>query len=127
MANPHIEMMKQNRAAQKAGQMSGRHDVQNLGGLAAMAKQGHDIQANAPDPRNDMADLLGKSAQTVKGGRPAKGWRALISGLLEGASAGMKGKVSQEKKEQAEKVGRVFEWLEANGMAMAEKNKQNNM
>ena len=127
MANPHIAMMQQNSAAQKAGQMSDRHDVQNLMGLAAMAKQGHDIQANAPDPRNDMADLLGKSAQTVKGGRPAKGWRALISGLLEGASAGMKGKVSQEKKEQAEKVGRVFEWLEANGMAMAEKNKQNDL
>ena len=127
MANPHIEMMQQNRSAQKAGQISGRHDVQNLMGLAAMAKQGHDIQANAPDPRNDMADLLGKSAQTITGGRPAKGWRALVAGLLEGASAGMKGRVSQEKKEQAEKVGRVFEWLEANGMAMAEKNKQNNM
>ena len=127
MANPHIAMMQQNRAAQKAGQISGRHDVQNLMGLAAMAKQGHDIQANAPDPRNDMADLLGKSAQTITGGRPAKGWRALVAGLLEGASAGMKGRVSQEKKEQAEKVGRVFEWLEANGMAMAEKNKQNNM
>ena len=127
MANPHIAMMQQNRAAQKAGQMSGRHDVQNLMGIAAMAKQGHDIQANAPDPRNDMADLLGKSAQTVKGNRPAKGWRALVAGLLEGASAGMKGRVSQEKKEKAEKVGRVFEWLEANGMAMAEKNKQNNM
>mgnify|MGYP000216876988 CR=1 FL=1 len=127
MANPHIAMMQQNRVAQKAGQMSGRHDVQNLMGLAAMAKQGHDIQANAPDPRNDMADLLGKSAQTVTGGRPAKGWRALMAGLLEGASAGMKGKVSQEKKEQAEKVGRVFEWLEANGMAMAEKNKQNDL
>jgi hypothetical protein len=127
MANPHIAMMQQNRSAQKAGQMSGRHDVQNLMGLGAMAKQGHDIQANAPDPRNDMADLLGKAGKDVTGGRPAKGWRALISGLLEGASAGMKGRVSQEKKEQAEKVGRVFEWLEANGMAMAEKNKQNNM
>ena len=127
MANPHIAMMQQNRAAQKAGQMSGRHDVQNLMGIAAMAKQGHDIQANAPDPRNDMADLLGKSAQQVTGGRPAHGWRALVAGLLEGASAGMKGRVSQEKKEQAEKVGRVFEWLEANGMAMTEKNKQNNM
>ena len=127
MANPHIAMMQQNRAAQKAGQMSGRHDVQNLMGIAAMAKQGHDIQANAPDPRNDMADLLGKAGKDVTGGRPAKGWRALISGLLEGASTGMKGKVSQEKKEKAEKVGRVFEWLEANGMAMAEKNKQNNM
>jgi len=127
MANPHIAMMQQNRAAQKAGQTSGRHDVQNLMGLGAMAKQGHDIQANAPDPRNDMADLLGKSAKQVTGGRPAKGWRALVAGLLEGASAGIKGKVSQEKKEQAEKVGRVFEWLEANGMAMAEKNKQNNM
>ena len=127
MANPHIAMMQQNRASQKAGQMSGRHDVQNLMGLSAMAKQGHDIQANAPDPRNDMADLLGKSAQTVKGNRPAHGWRALVAGLLEGASAGMKGRVSQEKKEKAEKVGRVFEWLEANGMAMAEKNKQNNM
>ena len=127
MANPHIAMMQQNRAAQKAGQMSDRHDVQNLMGIAAMAKQGHDIQANAPDPRNDMADMLGKSAQQVTGGRPAKGWRALISGLLEGASAGMKGRVSQEKKEKAEKMGRVFEWLEANGMAMAEKNKQNNM
>ena len=127
MANPHIAMMQQNRAAQKAGQMSGRHDVQNLGGLAAMAKQGHDIQANAPDPRNDMADLLGKAGKDVTGNRPARGWRALVAGLLEGASAGLKGRVSQEKKEQAEKVGRVFEWLEANGMAMAEKNKQNNM
>jgi len=127
MANPHIAMMQQNRVSQKAGQMSGRHDVQNLMGLAAMAKQGHDIQANAPDPRNDMADLLGKSAQTVKGNRPAHGWRALVAGLLEGASAGMKGRVSQEKKEKAEKVGRVFEWLEANGMAMAEKNKQNDL
>jgi hypothetical protein len=124
MSNPHIEMMKQKRAAQKANQMAGRHDVQNLGLLGVLAKQGHDIQANAPDPRNDMAGLLGQSAQHVTGNRPARGWRALVAGLLEGASAGLKGKVSQEKKEQAEKMGRVFEWLEANGMAMAEKNKQ---
>ena len=127
MANPHIAMMQQNKNKQNERQNSMRHDFQNLGAIGAMAKQGYDIQANAPDPRNDMADMLGKSAQTVTGGRPAHGWRALVAGLLEGASAGLKGRVSQEKKEKAEKMGRVFEWLEANGMAMAEKNKQNNM
>ncbi|RZI46636.1 hypothetical protein [Candidatus Finniella inopinata] len=127
MSNPHIEMMKQNRFQQKAGQTASRAGVQNLGLLGAMAKQGHDIQANAPDPRNDMADLLGKAGKEVTGNRPARGWRALLSGMLAGAAAGLKGKVSQEKKEQAEKVGRVFEWLEANGMAMAEKNKQHEL
>ena len=127
MANPHIAMMQQNKNKQNERQNTMRHDFQNLGSIGAMAKQGYDIEANAPDPRNDMADMLGKSAQTVKGNRPAHGWRALVSGLLEGASAGLKGKVSQEKKEKAEKMGRVFEWLEANGMAMAEKNKQNKM
>ena len=127
MSNPHIEMMKQNRFQQKARQTASRAGVQNLGLLAVMAKQGHDIQANAPDPRNDMADLLGKSAQQMTANRPARGWRALVTGLLEGASAGLKGKISQEKKEQAEKVGRVFEWLEANGMAMAEQNRQHEL
>ena len=127
MANPHIAMMQQNKNKQNERQNTMRHDFQNLGSIGAMAKQGYDIQANAPDPRNDMADMLGKSAQTVTGGRPAHGWRALVAGLLEGASAGLKGRVSQEKKEKAEKMGRVFEWLEANGMAMAEKNKQNKM
>ena len=127
MANPHIAMMQQNKNKQNERQNTMRHDFQNLGSIGAMAKQGYDIEANAPDPRNDMADMLGQSAQTVKGNRPAHGWRALVSGLLEGASAGLKGRVSQEKKEKAEKMGRVFEWLEANGMAMAEKNKQNNM
>jgi hypothetical protein len=131
MANPRAGTAGQQRAQQNAMQQSrqraGRQDFQNLGTMGSIAKQGYDIEAIAPDPINDMADMVGKSAQTVTGGRPAHGWRALISGLLEGASAGLKGKVSQEKKEKAEKMGRVFEWLEANGMAMAEKNKQNNM
>lgn len=131
MANPHIEMMKQNRAAQKAEQMAERHTIRNLTGLAAMAKHGHESQANAPDPRSDMADLLGKAGQDVTGNRPARGWRALVSGMLEGASSGLKGQVSSEKKEQAAKIAkkieRVFEWLEANGMAIAEKNKQNDL
>ncbi len=136
MANPHLEMMKQNRAEQKAGQLAGRHDVQNLGSLAAMAKQRYDIQAGAPDPRQNVADMLGQSAKEVTGGlavggsagsRPARGWRALLSGMLEGASVGLKGKMSQEKKEESAKVGRVFEWLEANGMAMAEQNKHNDL
>ena len=138
MANPHLEMMKQNRAQQKAGQLAGRHDVQNLGSLAAMAKQRYDLQAGAPDPRQNVADMLGQSAKEVTGGgsaaggrpagsRPARGWRALLSGMLEGASVGLKGKVSQEKKEEAAKVGHVFEWLEANGMAMAEQNKHNDL
>ena len=127
MSNPHIEMMKQNRFRQKSGQEAGRQGIQNLGALGSIAKQGYEVQAGAPDPRNDMADMLGKSAQDVTGNKPAKGWRALVAGLLEGASAGLKGKVSQEKKDKAEKMGRVFEWLEANGMAMAEQNKQNAM
>ena len=137
MANPHLEMMKQNRAQQKAGQMAGRHDVQNLGSLAAMAKERYDLQAGAPDPRQNIADMLGQSAKEVTGGlavggsaaggRPARGWRALLSGMLEGASVGLKGKMSQEKKEESAKVGRVFEWLEANGMAMAEQNKHNDL
>jgi len=54
-----------------------------------------------------------------------------VSGMLEGASSGLKGQVSSEKKEQAAKIAkkieRVFEWLEANGMAIAEKNKQNDL
>ena len=54
-----------------------------------------------------------------------------MSGMLEGASSGLKGQVSSEKKEQAAKIAkkieRVFEWLEANGMAIAEKNKQNDL
>ena len=131
MANPHIEMMKQNRAAQKAEQMAELHTIRNLTGLAAMAKHGHESQANAPDPRSDMADMLGKAGQDVTGNRPARGWRALVSGMLEGASSGLKGQVSSEKKEQAAKIAkkieRVFEWLEANGMAIAEKNKQNDL
>jgi hypothetical protein len=131
MANPHIEMMKQNRAAQKAEQMAELHTIRNLTGLAAIAKHGHESQANAPDPRSDMADLLGKAGQDVTGNRPARGWRALVSGMLEGASSGLKGQVSSEKKEQAAKIAkkieRVFEWLEANGMAIAEKNKQNDL
>jgi len=61
MANPHIEMMKQNRAAQKAEQMAELHTIRNLTGLAAIAKHGHESQANAPDPRSDMADMLGKA------------------------------------------------------------------
>ena len=128
MANPHLEMMKQNRAEQKAGQLAGRHDVQNLGSLAAMAKQRYDLQAGAPDPRQNVADMLGQSAKEVTGNsRPARGWRALLSGMLEGASVGLKGKMSQEKKEEAAKVERVFEWLEVNGMAMAEQNKHNDL
>jgi len=131
MANPHIEMMKQNRAAQKAEQMAELHTIRNLTGLAAIAKHGHESQANAPDPRSDMADLLGKAGQDVTGNRPTRGWRALVSGMLEGASSGLKGQVSSEKKEQAAKIAkkieRVFEWLEANGMAIAEKNKQNDL
>ena len=125
MSNPHIEMMKQARARQKAGQNATHQGLQSLNAMGSIAKQGYDVQAGAPDPRNDMADMLGKSAQDVTGNKPAKGWRALVAGLLEGASSGLKGKVSQEKKDKAEKMGRVFEWLEANGMAMAEQNKQN--
>ena len=72
-----------------------------------------------------------KPGQDVTGNRPARGWRALVSGMLEGASSGLKGQVSSEKKEQAAKIAkkieRVFEWLEANGMAIAEKNKQNDL
>ena len=127
MANPHLEMMKQNRAQQKAGQMAGRHDIQNLSSLAGIASRGHEIQSGAPDPRNDQADLLEKSAQEVTGGRPARGWRALVSGMLEGASSGLKGKMSEEKKEAAAKVGRVFEWLEANGRTLAEKNQRHDL
>ena len=119
MANPHIEMMKLTSKSSQRDSPSG--DLMRAGSLA---KQGYDIQANAPDPRSDMASLLGQSAQQVTGGLPARGWRALVSGMLEGASTGLKGKVSQEKKEQAEKIGRVFEWLEANAMAIAEQNKQ---
>ena len=125
MANPHIEMMKQNRAAQKAEQHLSRQPFQTLGVIGTLAKQGYDIQAGAADPRSDMADMLGKSAQEVTNGKPARGWRALIAGVLEGTSAGLKGQISKEKQEKAKKVERVFEWLEANGMAMAEQNKQN--
>ena len=125
MSNPHIEMMKQNRAAQKAEQHLSRQPFQTLGVIGTLAKQGYDIQAGAADPRSDMADMLGKSAQEVTNGKPARGWRALIAGVLEGTSAGLKGQISKEKQEKAKKVERVFEWLEANGMAMAEQNKQN--
>lgn len=125
MSNPHIEMMKQNRATQKAEQHLSRQPFQTLGVIGTLAKQGYDIQAGAADPRSDMADMLGKSAQEVTNGKPARGWRALIAGVLEGTSAGLKGQISKEKQEKAKKVERVFEWLGANGMAMAEQNKQN--
>jgi len=92
--------------------------------MGSLAKQGYDIQTGAPDPRMDTADLLSQSAKEVTGGLPARGWRALVSGMLEGASTGLKAKVSSEKKEQAAKVGRVFEWLEANALAIAQQNKQ---
>jgi hypothetical protein len=118
MANPHIEMMK---LSQKSSKMDS--PSKDLMAMGSFAKQGYDIQTNAPDPRNDTADLLSKSAKEVTGGLPARGWRALVSGMLEGASTGLKGKISSEKKEQVAKVGRVFEWLEANAMAIAEKNK----
>ena len=119
MANPHIEMMKLTSKSSKMDSPS--VDLMRAGSLA---KQGYDIQANASDPRSDMASLLGQSAQQVTGGFPARGWRALVSGMLEGASTGLKGKISSEKREQAAKVGRVFEWLEANALAIAEQNKQ---
>jgi hypothetical protein len=119
MANPHIEMMKLTSKSSKMDSPS-----KDLMAMGSLAKQGYDIQANAPDPRSDMASLLGQSAQQVTGGLPARGWRALVSGMLEGASTGLKSKVSSEKKEQAAKVGRVFEWLEANALAIAEHNKQ---
>ena len=119
MANPHIEMMKLTSKSSKMDSPS-----KDLMAMGSLAKQGYDIQANAPDPRSDMAGLLGQSAQQVTGGLPARGWRALVSGMLEGASTCLKGKISSEKKEQAAKIGRVFEWLEANAMAIAEKNKQ---
>jgi hypothetical protein len=123
MANPYIEMMRQNRFRQQTG----HQDIQNLGALGSIVKQGYDVQVESPDPRQNIADMLGQSAKEVTSNRPVRGWRALIVGMLEGAATGLKGQVSQEKKEKAEKLGRVFEWLEANGMAMAERNQDQAM
>jgi hypothetical protein len=72
--------------------------------------------------------MLGQSAQEVAGGpargRSAGGWRALVAGMLEGAATGLKGNIAQEKKAKAEKIGRFFDWLEGNALAMTERTQQ---
>lgn len=120
MTNPHLEMMKQNRALQQ----SRRQDIQSLVGLGHLTKQNHDLQASAPDPRQPFADMLGQTAQGVVANRPARGWRALIAGMLEGASTGLKSQVAQEKKDKAEQLGQFFSWLEGNVLGLSERNQQ---
>jgi hypothetical protein len=44
--------------------------------------------------------------------------------MLEGAATGLKSNIAQEKKDKAEKIGRFFDWLEGNALAMAERTQQ---
>ena len=118
MANPHLEMMKHQRALHTARP----YELQKLMVLGQLAKQKHDLQAKTPDARLPMAEMLNQSAQQVTNNRPARGWRALIAGMLEGASTGLKSKVAQEKQAQAEKLARFFTALEANTLAIADRN-----
>ena len=122
MANPHLEMMKHQRALHTARP----YELHKMMALGQLAKQKHDLQASLPDARLPMAEMLGQSAQQVTGpggsGRPPCGWRALIAGMLEGASTGLKSKVAQEKQAQAEKLARFFSALEANTLAVADRN-----
>ena len=122
--NPYLERLKQDTALKKLQQQGRKTEMQTLLAYGNLAKQKHDLQASVPDARMPMAEMIGQSAQEMTKERPARGWRALLSGMLTGASAGLKSRVAKDKQAKMEQVSKVFEWLEANALSMASQNQR---
>ncbi len=107
MTNVPMDLLKLSAKKQpKLGELNA-----NLQTQGSLAKMRYEIGAGVPTQADDAASVF-SSMRGQLGNGPQRGWRAALSGLMEGLAVGSKTKANTERRDMASKMMDTFSSLE---------------
>jgi hypothetical protein len=107
MTNVPMDLLKLSAKKQpKLGELNA-----NLQTQGSLAKMRYEIGAGVPTQADDAASVF-SSMRGQLGNGPQRGWRAALSGLMEGLALGSKTKANTERRDMARKMMETFSSLE---------------
>jgi hypothetical protein len=107
MTNVPMDLLKLSAKKQpKLGELNA-----NLQTQGSLAKMRYEIGAGVPTQADDAASVF-SSMRGQLGNGPKRGWRAALSGLMEGLAVGSKTKANAERRDMARKMMETFSSLE---------------
>jgi hypothetical protein len=107
MTNVPMDLLKLSAKKQpKLGELNA-----NLQTQGSLAKMRYEIGAGVPTQADDAASVF-STMRGQLGNGPQRGWRAALSGLMEGLAVGSKTKANAERRDMARKMMETFSSLE---------------